>query len=61
LLLDQGCEACGKIGVEAVILSARERGLKPHILDYRTSADASGDTSQVVGYTSVVFEEEKDG
>jgi len=56
--LHQGCEACGKIGVEAMILTARERRLKPHILDYRTSADASGDKSQVVGYASVAFEEE---
>ena len=54
--LHQGCEACGKIGVEAMLLSAKAHGLKPHILDYRTSADASGDKSQVVGYTSVVFE-----
>ena len=56
--LHQGCEACGKIGVEAMLLSARERGLKPHILDYRTSADASGDKSQVVGYASVAFTKE---
>ena len=59
LELHQGCEACGKIGVEAMILSARAEGLKPHILDYRTSADASGDKSQVVGYASVAFEEVK--
>ncbi|MCF6206037.1 MAG: AmmeMemoRadiSam system protein B [Sulfurovum sp.] len=58
LELHQGCEACGKIGVEAMILSARERGLKPKVLDYRTSADASGDKSQVVGYASAVFVEE---
>jgi len=57
-LLHQGCEACGKIGVEAMIRTAKERGLKPHILDYRTSADASGDKSQVVGYASVAFREE---
>jgi AmmeMemoRadiSam system protein B len=53
--LHQGCEACGKIGVEAMLLSARKRGLKPILLDYRTSADASGDSSQVVGYMSAVF------
>ncbi len=56
--LHKGCEACGKIGVEAMLLSARHSGLKPILLDYRTSADASGDTSQVVGYMSAAFVEE---
>ena len=32
-LLHSGCEACGNIGVEAMIMSAKKRGLKPHILD----------------------------
>ena len=54
-LLHQGCEACGKIGVEAIILAARTVGLTPRILDYRTSADASGDESAVVGYMSAAF------
>jgi AmmeMemoRadiSam system protein B len=55
--LHSGCEACGIIGVEALLLSAKERGLTPHLLDYRTSADASGDTDRVVGYASVCFYE----
>ncbi len=54
-LLHQGCEACGKIGVEAMLLAAQELSLTPHILDYRTSADASGDESAVVGYMSAAF------
>jgi len=53
--LHKGCEACGKIGVEAMIIAAKNLGLKPFILDYRTSADASGDRSRVVGYLSVAF------
>ncbi|WP_353662131.1 AmmeMemoRadiSam system protein B [Hydrogenimonas sp. SS33] len=53
--LHQGCEACGKIGVEAMLIAAKALGLKPMLLDYRTSADASGDTSQVVGYMSAAF------
>jgi AmmeMemoRadiSam system protein B len=53
--LHKGCEACGKIGLEAMVLVARERGLEPLLLDYRTSADASGDTSRVVGYMSAAF------
>lgn len=53
--LHEGCEACGIIGVEAMMLSAQKRGLSPTILDYRTSADASGDESRVVGYLSAAF------
>jgi len=53
--LHQGCEACGKIGVEALLLAAQNRELKSTLLDYRTSADASGDKSQVVGYMSAAF------
>lgn len=53
--LHQGCEACGKIGVEAMLIAAKKRGLKSVLLDYRTSADASGDESQVVGYMSAAF------
>jgi len=53
--LHQGCEACGIIGVEAMLIAAKESGLKPTLLDYRTSADASGDKSQVVGYMSAAF------
>lgn len=56
--LHQGCEACGIIGMEAMILSARESGLTPHILDYRTSADTNGDEKQVVGYASAIFTKE---
>jgi len=56
--LKQGCEACGKIGVEAMLITAKNRGLKPVILDYRTSADASLDKSQVVGYMSAAFIDE---
>ncbi len=53
--LHRGCEACGKIGVEAMLIAAKSAGLEPLILDYRTSADASGDESQVVGYMSAAF------
>ncbi len=55
--LNKGCEACGKLGVEAMILAAKTMHLEPKLLDYRTSADASGDNSSVVGYVSVAFVE----
>lgn len=53
--LHQGCEACGIIGVEAMLIAAKKEDLKPILLDYRTSADASGDKSKVVGYMSAAF------
>ena len=57
-LLDQGCEACGIIGIKAMLAAARKRGWRSTLLDYRTSADASGDTQRVVGYTSAIFTED---
>ena len=54
-MLKSGCEACGKLGVMAMVEVAKKRGLKPTLLDYRTSADASGDKSRVVGYMSAAF------
>jgi AmmeMemoRadiSam system protein B len=53
-LLHQGCEACGKIGVEAVLMAARALGLRTKLLDHRTSAWATNDRSSVVGYGSAV-------
>jgi AmmeMemoRadiSam system protein B len=49
------CEACGKIGIGAMIMAAIEENLTPFIVDYRTSADVSGDTTQVVGYMSALL------
>ena len=49
------CEACGRIGIEAAIGYARQKGLKSQLLDYRTSADVTGDRSRVVGYASYGF------
>ena len=54
-LLDDGCEACGMIGVKAMLLSAKKLNLNTTIFDYRTSADVSNDETRVVGYTSACF------
>ena len=53
--LYQGCEACGKIGVEAMMQSAKTKGLHVELLDYRTSADTTQDDQSVVGYLSACF------
>lgn len=51
----ENCEACGKIGIEAMIKYAKENGLKAKMLDYKTSGDTGGDYSSVVGYGSYIF------
>ena len=54
-VLREGCEACGIIGMQALISAAKQHKLNSKLLDYRTSADASGDSSSVVGYMSAMF------
>ena len=53
-LLD-GCEACGIIGIKAVLDVAEKLNLQTDILDYRTSAEVSEESSSVVGYASAVI------
>jgi hypothetical protein len=55
--LKNECEACGSIGVEALLLAAQKEDLEGLLLDYSTSADTNGDTSSVVGYMSAIFQE----
>ena len=54
-LLASPCEACGKIGLMAMVEAAKRLGLKPHLIDYRTSGDITGDYSAVVGYMSAAY------
>jgi len=54
-VLNRGCEACGILGIKAIVEYAKKKSLKTKLLDYRTSADASGDTKRVVGYMSAVI------
>ena len=58
--LHQGCEACGKIGIEAMLIASKSKALHPVILDYRTSAKTTKDTSSVVGYMSAAFIQKKE-
>ena len=53
--IEKGCEACGLLGVKALILASRELGLSSRVIDYRTSYDASSDKSRVVGYMSALI------
>ena len=52
---ESGCEACGMIGVKAVIEAGKGEGMQSRVIDYRTSYDASSDASRVVGYMSVLL------
>ena len=49
-ILQEGCQACGIIGLEALIAAARRLGLRSQILNYRTSAEVTGERGNVVGY-----------
>lgn len=53
--LHKGCEACGFSGIEAIIMASKKLKLHSKLLDYRTSARASGDKKSVVGYLSAMF------
>jgi len=48
-------EACGQAPVLTLMHIAQQRGWQPHILDYRTSGDITGDEWRVVGYAAVAY------
>ena len=51
----QGCEACGMVGVKALLNSAKKSKLNIKLLDYKTSANINKDNSSVVGYGSWIL------
>jgi AmmeMemoRadiSam system protein B len=48
-------QACGATPVTGLALAARQRNLKPELLDLRNSGDTAGDKDRVVGYASFAF------
>jgi len=50
-------EACGQAPAVALMTIAERRGWQPHLLDYRTSGDVTGDEQRVVGYASIAYTE----
>ncbi|MBF0161288.1 MAG: AmmeMemoRadiSam system protein B [Magnetococcales bacterium] len=48
-------EACGNIGVCALLELARRHQWRSTLADYRTSGDTAGDKNRVVGYVSYLF------
>ncbi len=55
LNLFSSCEACGKIGIKAIINWANKNNYDSKLLHYCTSADVTKDKSRVVGYTSALI------
>jgi len=49
------CEACGRLGVQAILNIARNSNLKSKILDYRTSNWITNNKNKVVGYLSAII------
>ncbi len=56
-MFDKGCEACGKVGVKAMIKSAIKYNLDTKLLYYCTSYDRTKDDKSVVGYASALIGE----
>lgn len=54
-ILANGCEACGLVGVMALLKSAKEFNLKIKFLNYKTSYAETKDSSSVVGYASFIL------
>jgi hypothetical protein len=52
-----GDQACGAFPVNGLLLTARRKGLQPHLLDLRNSGDTAGDKQRVVGYAAIAFTE----
>jgi hypothetical protein len=50
-----GESACGAAAVSGLMLVARKRGLRPELLDLRSSGDTAGGQDEVVGYGAFAF------
>ena len=53
--VEQQIDACGVIGIQALLIVAKQKGWKAQLLDYRNSGDTAGDKSRVVGYAAIAF------
>jgi AmmeMemoRadiSam system protein B len=52
------CEACGKIGIEAIIKLATDLKWKSQVIAYANSGDTAGPKDSVVGYGAYAFYKE---
>jgi len=51
-------QACGATPVTGLTHAARQRGLRPQLVDLRNSGDTAGDKARVVGYGAFAFFED---
>lgn len=51
-----GFHACGSVGINGLLLYARQHELKGQILDLRNSGDTAGKKDSVVGYGAYLFQ-----
>ncbi|MBI3771232.1 MAG: AmmeMemoRadiSam system protein B [Gammaproteobacteria bacterium] len=49
-------DACGRNGINGLLLAAQEHGLQARTIDLRSSGDTADPRDQVVGYGAYVFE-----
>lgn len=54
-LFEEKVEACGKIGISALIKIAQEQKWRVRFLKYLNSGDTYGSKDKVVGYSSFIF------
>ncbi len=54
-------EACGQSPIITLMTLAKSHHWQPHLLDYRTSGDITGDHSQVVGYAAIAYTDTRHG
>ena len=55
--LIQPDQACGAFPLNGLLLTARQRGLTPQLINYCNSGDTAGDKQRVVGYAAFAFYE----
>lgn len=48
-------QACGCVGIQALLEAAKKYHLKPKLIDLRNSGDTAGDKNRVVGYGAFHF------
>lgn len=51
-------QACGATPVNGLLVAARRRDLRPHLLEACNSGDTAGDKRRVVGYAAIAFTEQ---
>ena len=53
------CETCGLGAIHILLTISKAKGWQSKILDYKNSGDTAGPKDRVVGYSSILFFEEK--